>query len=98
MVATLVALVVWLAAVALIARASYPLVPGATRVFAVLTVVGAAIAAAGAIALRNARGDATLGYLPVYLFFGLATLVGVGTLAGAHLLRLVRHWRGGTRR
>jgi hypothetical protein len=80
-------LVAWLAAVALIARFSYPTLRGPTCIFAVLTVVGALVYAAGLVVIRNARGDATLAIVPFGIVAALLTLGGVSVLVGARLRR-----------
>jgi hypothetical protein len=80
-------LVVWLAAVALIARLSYPTLPGPTTTFAVLTAVGAAVYAAGLVVIRDARGCGTLALVPFGIVAALLTLGGVGVLVGARVFR-----------
>jgi hypothetical protein len=82
-----VPLVVWLAAVALIARLSYPTLPGPTTIFAVLTVVGALVYAAGLVVIRDARGCGTLALVPFGILAALLALGGVGVLIGARICR-----------
>jgi hypothetical protein len=86
---SLAPVVVWLAAVALIARVSYPALPRETITFAVLTGVGALVYAAGLVVIRDARGCGTLAIVPFGLFAALFTVGGVAVLVGAQVLRLI---------
>jgi hypothetical protein len=85
---SLAPVVVWLAAVALIARFSYPALPRETITFAVLTAAGALVYAAGLVVIRDARGCGTLAIVPFWFFAALLTLGGIGVLVGARLLRV----------
>jgi hypothetical protein len=84
---SLAPVVVWLAAVAVIARVSYPTLPRETIIFAVLTVVGALVYAAGLVVIRDARGCGTLAIVPFGFFAALLTLGGIAVVVGARLLR-----------